>query len=69
LFVKTTLEKNLSVKYKYWKNGIKGEKIKVAILDSGISKNYTHCNISDFVNFTDESDEDLNGHGTFITSV
>lgn len=66
------LDKYLSVKYKYWGDGVKGKNVKIAILDSGIAasyKNYTKCDIKDVVNFTDERDEDVNGHGTFISSV
>jgi hypothetical protein len=61
-------EKYLSTKYLYWNKNYRG-KVRVGIFDSGVNKQYMNCNIVEVVNFTEESDEDLEGHGTYITSV
>lgn len=63
------LNKYLSTKYLYWDKGIEGNGVKVGIFDSGINNEYLNCNLSQLYNFSDETNEDLNGHGTYISSV
>jgi len=65
----TTLEKYFSVKYLLWNKSFTGKNISIGIFDSGVNNKYLNCNIIDYINFTDEPDLDLNGHGTFISSV
>lgn len=63
------LKNYLSVKNKFWIQGIKGEKVKLGILDSGVSNLTKICNFTKIENFSNETIEDLSGHGTYITSV
>jgi hypothetical protein len=63
------LKNYLSVKYKFWDQGIKGEKVKVGIFDSGVSNLTNICNFTKIENFSNETLEDFSGHGTYITSV
>ncbi|MHA1887020.1 MAG: S8 family serine peptidase [Promethearchaeota archaeon] len=46
-------------------------KISIALFDTGINKNEQHPNIQVIhkINTTNESSEDLNGHGTYITQL
>jgi subtilisin len=46
-----------------WKH-TKGEKVRVAILDTGC--NHKDIKVKKFVNFTDDEDEDKCGHGTWV---
>ena len=54
-----------------WSQGYKGQGIKVAILDSGISSNSRKVvAIEECINFTTETHcEDESGHGTFVASL
>jgi subtilisin family serine protease len=65
----TLLEKYLSTKYLFWQEGFKGNNVKVGICDSGINNTHLNCNLEENINFTDEEDNDLDGHGTFLASV
>ena len=62
-------EKYFSVKYLFWQKGFTGRNITIGIFDSGVNNKHLNCNIIDYINFTDEGDSDLNGHGTFVSSV
>ena len=55
-----------------WRRGIRGNGVKVAILDTGLQVNHPHfVNIKDAVDFTDEKDpiDRVIGHGTFVAGV
>jgi subtilisin family serine protease len=65
----TIVEKYLSTKYLYWKEGVKGSNVKIGIFDSGINNTHLNCNVVEEINFTEETIEDNEGHGTFISSV
>lgn len=63
------LKDYLSVKYKFWQNGMKGDSIKIGLLDSGIYNTKINCNLVESINFTNETNQDFTGHGTFLASV
>jgi hypothetical protein len=65
--VETYVDKYLSVKYKFWKENIYGDYIKVGIVDSGVKGNF--CNFTKIYNYSEGLQEDENGHGTYIASV
>ncbi|MGW1882395.1 S8 family peptidase [Streptomyces sp. NPDC001970] len=55
-----------------WAKGYQGEGVKVAVLDSGYDPNHPDLKglIADSANFTTEPNtDDLNGHGTHVTST
>lgn len=54
-----------------WDQGYTGKNIKVAIFDTGISKNHPHFNnIDERTNWTDEDTlDDGLGHGTFVAGL
>ena len=68
-FQSQMLKKYLSVKYKFWEKNIKGKSIKVGLLDSGIENSNIQCNLVENINFTNETNYDFTGHGTFLASV
>ena len=49
-----------------WEKGIVGKGVRVAILDTGLP-NHPDIEVEKFVNFTDGSYEDKNGHSTWVT--
>jgi subtilisin family serine protease len=54
----------------FYKKNITGQNISIAIFDSGINNVFSGCsNLKEVINFTDEENEDFNGHGTFISSI
>lgn len=55
----------------FWKEGSKGQNVKIAILDSGFSsQDKRFINVVECINFTNEPDcEDRTGHGTSVASV
>ena len=61
--------KFISTKYLFWDSFFTGNNTKIGIFDSGINNHHLNCNIIENINYTDEIDEDLEGHGTFIASV
>ena len=70
----TNLTEELNLPY-YWNQGIKGQGVKIAIFDTGISDVYKTSNAKNIKRINNWSDEqyangmDFNGHGTFVTSV
>ena len=52
----------------FFRKNITGQNVKIAIFDSGINNQYVGCNLKEVINFTDEDDQDYNGHGTIISS-
>lgn len=66
----TLINNYLSTKYLYWNKGIRGQGIKIAIFDSGVNNTNIKCNIKKSYDFTnDNSEEDFQGHGTYIASL
>jgi subtilisin family serine protease len=65
----TLVSKYLSTKYLFWKEGVNGKNIKLGIFDSGVNNTHLGCNVADVINYTDETNDDSEGHGTFISSV
>jgi subtilisin family serine protease len=61
------IEKYFSVKYKFWKENIYGDGIKIGIVDSGVKGNF--CNFKKIYNYSEGPEIDENGHGTYIASV
>ena len=52
----------------FFKKNITGKNVSIAIFDSGINNDFAGCNLKEVINFTDENEQDNNGHGTFISS-
>ncbi len=63
------LKNFMSIKNKFYEKNLKGENINVGILDSGINEDLIKCKISENVNFTNETNIDFTGHGTYLASV
>ena len=61
----------LNTKFLYWNKGLKGQKIKIGIIDSGIDNEIAKCGqIIRTKNFSDEDEEkDMEGHGTYLSSI
>lgn len=70
----TNLTEELNLPH-YWNQGIKGQGVKIAIFDTGISDVYKKSNQKNIKKVNNWSDEqyangmDFNGHGTFVTSI
>ena len=54
-----------------WQAGYTGKGVSVAVLDTGIDKSHPDLasQVAGAKNFTEESDEDLVGHGTHVAST
>lgn len=57
----------MSTKYLFYESKITGSGIKVGVFDSGVADGI--CNNQRTINFSDEPETDLNGHGSFVSSV
>ncbi|WP_018922805.1 S8 family serine peptidase [Salsuginibacillus kocurii] len=54
-----------------WENGVTGEGVSVAVIDTGIMHAHPDLNVTDSISFVDgtEDAEDDNGHGTHVAGI